>query len=91
MPRSNWRNLYSSRSLSDLPMNPVSYSGNMIWMLGICLNRLLNSAPRCKNQVFSFDSAPPRGGLRSLSGGAVGIVAETTYEFRTLSQGPTNS
>ena len=31
-----------ARSLSDVPMNTISSSGNFIWMAGICLARLLS-------------------------------------------------
>ena len=79
------------RSLSGLLMNTISSSGNFIGMAGICLDRLLKQRSALRKPDFSFDFPPQRGGLRSLSGGAVCIAAETTSEFRTLSQSPTNS
>ena len=40
---------------------------------------------------LEFDFPPQRGGLRSLSGGAVCFAAETMSDLRTLRQSPTNS
>jgi hypothetical protein len=70
-------------------MNIVSSTGIFIAMEEICLDRLLKQ--RSALPDVSFDFPPQRGGLRSLSGGAVCIAAAITNVFRTLIPGPTNS
>jgi hypothetical protein len=60
-------------------------------MEGICLDRLLKQRFALRKPGIPFDFPPQRGGLRSLSGGAVCIAAENTSGFRTLIQSPTNS
>ena len=80
-----------ARSLSDLLINAISSSGNFIGMAGICLDSFLKRRSALRKPDFSFDFPSQRGGLRSLSGGAVCIAAEITSEIRTSIQGPTNS
>jgi len=55
-----------------------------------CL-RLLQQRFALRKPGVPFDFPPQRGGLRSLSGGAVCNAAENTSAFRTLIQSPTNS
>jgi hypothetical protein len=57
-------------------MNTKSSSGNLIWMAGICLDRLLKQRSALQKPDFSFDLPPPRGGLRSLSVGADCLATE---------------
>jgi hypothetical protein len=64
---------------------------DLIAMDGICLDRLLKQRSALRISGFLFDFPPQRGGLRSLSGGAVCNAAENTSAFRTLIQSPTNS
>jgi hypothetical protein len=72
-------------------MKTISSSGNFIWIAGICLDRLLKQRSALQKLDFSFDLPPPRGGLRSLSVGAVCLAAEFSNSFRPFSQNPTNS
>jgi hypothetical protein len=58
-------------------MNIVSLAGIFIAMAGICLDRLLKQRSALQKLGFSFDTPPPRGGLRSLSVGADCLATES--------------
>jgi hypothetical protein len=56
-----------------------------------CLDRLLKQRYALHESDILFDFPPQRGGLRSLSVGAVCLAPEITDSFRTLIPSPTNS
>jgi hypothetical protein len=56
-----------------------------------CLDRLLKQRSALPKPGNPFDFPPQRGGLRSLSVGAVCLAAEIVSCFRAFIQGPTNS
>jgi hypothetical protein len=60
-------------------------------MDGVCLDRLVKQRAALRKTCISLDFPPQRGGLTSLSGGAVCFAAETMSDLRTLRQSPTNS
>jgi len=72
-------------------MNIVSSTGNLIAIEGIWLDRLPKQRSALRKPDVLFDVPPQRGGLRSLSGGAVCHAAEVTSVFRALIQDSTNS
>jgi hypothetical protein len=67
-------------------MNIVSLAGIFVAMMGICLDRLLKQRSALQKPDFSFDFPSPRGGLRSLSVGAVCLTTESRALSERLSQ-----
>jgi hypothetical protein len=72
-------------------MKIVPPSKIFIAMERICLDRLLKQRFALHRSDNPFDAPPQRGGLRSLSVGAVCVAAERTISLRTFIQSPTNS
>jgi hypothetical protein len=72
-------------------MNIVPPSKIFIALERICLDRLLKQRFALRRPGNPFDFSPQRGGLRSLSVGAVCVAAEITSSLRPFIQSPTNS
>ena len=72
-------------------MNIVSSAKIFMAMEGICLDRLLNQRFALRIPGIPLDFPPQRGGLRSLSVGAVCFAAAIASSFRTFIQNSTNS
>jgi hypothetical protein len=64
-------------------MNIAFSAGDLIAIDGICLDRLPKQRSALREPGVSCDLPPQRGGLGSLSGGAVRIAAETMSGVRT--------
>jgi hypothetical protein len=64
---------------------------DLIAMDMFCLDRLLEQRSALRKRGIPLDFPPQRGGLRSLSVGAVCLAAEITSSFRAFIQSPTNS
>jgi len=72
-------------------MSIVSSAKIFIAMAGICFDRLLKQRSALRKLGIPFDLPPRRGGLRSLSVGAICIAAEISSSFRTFKQALSNS
>jgi hypothetical protein len=72
-------------------MHIASSAGIFFAMEEACRDRLPKQRAALHKPDLFFGFPPPRGGLRSWSGGAVCLAPEIANVFRTLIPVPTNS